>query len=127
VTRFLSRKRAGSWGGDAGAAPDEPRGGWPTCNTVSVPAQAWVTLIVGSVAAIGVIITWQQQNRADRRAEWWRRAQWAFERTFSDDDRQTASKPRSLEVRKAAARAVVAASAKTGDPVDPVIQALADS
>jgi hypothetical protein len=51
-----------------------------------VPAQAWVTLIVGGFAVIGVVITWQQKNRADRRSEWWRRTQWAFERTFSSDD-----------------------------------------
>lgn len=51
-----------------------------------MPAQAWVTLIIGGLAAIGVIITWQQKNRADRRSEWWRRTTWAFERTFSDDD-----------------------------------------
>lgn len=48
-----------------------------------MPAQAWVTLIVGSLAAIGVIVTWQQKNRADKRSEWWRRATWALERTFS--------------------------------------------
>jgi hypothetical protein len=46
-----------------------------------VPAQAWVTLIVGSLAAIGVIVTWQQKNRADRRSEWWLRTTPAFERT----------------------------------------------
>jgi hypothetical protein len=45
-------------------------------------------LVVGGVAAIGVIVTWQQKNRADRRSEWWRRTAWAFERTFSDDDDQ---------------------------------------
>ncbi|WP_071321549.1 hypothetical protein [Mycobacterium avium] len=53
-----------------------------------MPAQAWVTLIVGSLATIGVLITWQQKNRADRRSEWWRRTTWAFERTFSVDDTQ---------------------------------------
>lgn len=51
-----------------------------------MPAQAWVTLIVGGVAAVGAIVTWQQKNRADRRSEWWRRTQWAFERTFSPND-----------------------------------------
>lgn len=51
-----------------------------------MPAQAWVTLIVGGFAAIGVVVTWQQKNRADKRSEWWRRTQWAFERTFSPDD-----------------------------------------
>ena len=50
-----------------------------------MPAQAWVTLIVGGVAAIGVIVTWQQKNRADRRSEWWRRMTWALERTFASD------------------------------------------
>ncbi len=53
-----------------------------------MPAQAWVTLIVGSIAAIGVIVTWQQKNRADRRSEWWRRVTWALEQTFSDDQNQ---------------------------------------
>jgi hypothetical protein len=38
-----------------------------------MPSQAWVTLIVGTLATIGVIVTWQQKNRADRRSEWWRR------------------------------------------------------
>jgi hypothetical protein len=47
-----------------------------------------VTLIFGGLAAIGVILTWQQKNRADRRAEWWRRTRWAFERTFATDDAQ---------------------------------------
>ena len=51
-----------------------------------MPAQAWVTLIVGGFAVVGVVVTWQQKNRADRRSEWWRRTQWAFERTFSSDD-----------------------------------------
>lgn len=45
-----------------------------------------MTLIVGGLAAIGVIVTWQQKNQADRRGEWWRRTTWAFERTFSPDD-----------------------------------------
>lgn len=47
-----------------------------------------MTLIVGGFAVIGVVITWQQKNRADRRSEWWRRTQWAFERTFSPDARE---------------------------------------
>lgn len=51
-------------------------------------AQAWVTLIVGGLAAIGVIVTWQQKNKADRRSEWWRRTTWALERTFTPDDIQ---------------------------------------
>lgn len=55
-----------------------------------MPAQAWVTLIVGLVAIGGVLITWWQKNTADRRSEWWRRVTWAFERTFSPDDTEAA-------------------------------------
>ena len=53
-----------------------------------MPAQAWVTLIVGLIAIVGVLVTWQQKNTADRRSEWWRRTTWAFERTFSGDQEQ---------------------------------------
>jgi hypothetical protein len=52
----------------------------------AVPAQAWVTLIVGSFATIGALATWQQRYQADRRSEWWRRTQWAIERTFSNNE-----------------------------------------
>ena len=45
-------------------------------------------MIVGGLATVGVLATWQQKNRADRRSEWWRRTTWAFERTFSTDDLQ---------------------------------------
>ena len=51
-----------------------------------MPAQALVTLIIGIIATLGVIVTWQQKNSADRRSEWWRRTTWALERTFSDSD-----------------------------------------
>ena len=34
---------------------------------------------------VGVVVTWQQKNRADRRSEWWTRTQRAFERTFTTD------------------------------------------
>ncbi len=50
-----------------------------------MPAQAWVTLVVGLVAAIGVIVTWRQKNLADRRAQWWTRATWAVDHTLSDN------------------------------------------
>lgn len=50
-----------------------------------MPAQAWVTLIVGFAATIGVIVTWRQKQTADRRAEWWRRLSWAFDHSLSLD------------------------------------------
>jgi len=53
-----------------------------------MPAQAWVTLVVSGLAAVGVIVTWRQKNRADRRSEWWRRSAWAFERSFSENENQ---------------------------------------
>ncbi len=54
-------------------------------SVLDMPAQAWVTLIVGLIAIAGVLITWRQKNTADRRSEWWRRLAWAYERVFSDD------------------------------------------
>jgi hypothetical protein len=51
-----------------------------------VPAQAWVTLIVGLAAIVGVLVTWRQKNTADRRSEWWRRTTWAFERSLADNN-----------------------------------------
>jgi hypothetical protein len=55
----------------------------PSPSLVSKWGPTIATLLVGSSAAIGVIVTWQQKNRADKRSEWWRRTAWAFERTFS--------------------------------------------
>lgn len=55
---------------------------------VGMPAQAWVTLVVGTAATVGVLVTWRQKNRSDNRSEWWRRATWALERTFEADSRQ---------------------------------------
>ena len=51
-----------------------------------MPAQAWVTLIVGLAAIVGVLVTWRQKNTADRRSEWWRRTTWAFERSLADNN-----------------------------------------
>ncbi|QDQ96718.1 hypothetical protein [Tomitella fengzijianii] len=45
--------------------------------------QVWVTVIVGVVGFGGVIVTLSQKDRADRRAELWRRLTWAFERAVS--------------------------------------------
>ncbi|WP_454232445.1 hypothetical protein [Mycolicibacterium fortuitum] len=53
-----------------------------------MPAQAWVTLIVGLTAITGVLITWHQKNTSDRRSEWWRRTSWALELTFSSSQEQ---------------------------------------
>lgn len=55
----------------------------PPTSKVSTWGPTIATLLVGSAAAVGVIITWQQKNTADKRSEWWRRTAWAFERTFS--------------------------------------------
>jgi len=50
-----------------------------------MPAQGWVTLIVGVVGFAGVIASMVQRTYADRRAEWWRRATWAVDHTLSDN------------------------------------------
>lgn len=50
-----------------------------------VPAQAWITLVVGVVGFAGVIAGIVQRTYADRRAEWWRRATWAVDHSLSDN------------------------------------------
>jgi hypothetical protein len=45
----------------------------------------WATLIAASVALIGVGITVWQKWRADRRDAWWKRAEWAIDKSLSDD------------------------------------------
>lgn len=50
-----------------------------------MPAQAWVTLVVGVVGFAGVIASMIQRTYADRRAEWWRRATWAVDHTLSEN------------------------------------------
>jgi len=52
---------------------------------------AIVALIVGLVAII-------QKSRADRRDQWWKRAQWAIEQTFKGDEEQQALGFRVLQV-----------------------------
>lgn len=36
-----------------------------------MPAQSWVTLIVGTLAVVGVAFTVRQRTRADNRAQSW--------------------------------------------------------
>lgn len=52
---------------------------------------AVVALIVGLVAVV-------QKSRADRRDQWWKRAQWAIEQTFAADAEQQALGFRVLQV-----------------------------
>ena len=52
---------------------------------LSVPAQAWITLVVGVVGFTGLIAGIVQRTYADRQAEWWRRATWAVDHTLSED------------------------------------------
>lgn len=51
-----------------------------------MPAQAWVTLIVGVLAVVGVALTVRQRTVADKRAQAWQRITWCLERTTSDND-----------------------------------------
>ena len=51
-----------------GNTPAERVGGeacapW-VASVLDMPAQAWVTLIVGLIAIAGVLITWRQKNTA---------------------------------------------------------------
>ena len=55
-----------------------------------MPAQSWVTLIVGVLAVVGVMLTVRQRTRADNRAQSWQRITWCLERTVSDDAEEAA-------------------------------------
>ncbi|MDQ1178663.1 hypothetical protein [Rhodococcus sp. SORGH_AS_0301] len=55
-----------------------------------MPAQSWVTLIVGALAVVGVAFTVLQRTRADNRAQSWQRITWCLERTVSKDDDEAA-------------------------------------
>ncbi|TFI41595.1 hypothetical protein E4P29_18850 [Rhodococcus sp. 1R11] len=53
-------------------------------------AQAWVTLIVGLLAIVGVVGTVSQRTRADNRSQSWQRITWCLERTVSDNPDEAA-------------------------------------
>lgn len=50
------------------------------------PGTNWPVLIAAFVAFLIGLGTLWQKNRADSRAEWWRRVQWALEASASPDD-----------------------------------------
>ena len=43
-----------------------------------MPAQAWITLIVGVFAVVGVAGTVNQRTRADNRSQSWQRITWCL-------------------------------------------------
>ncbi|KQU28403.1 MULTISPECIES: hypothetical protein [unclassified Rhodococcus (in: high G+C Gram-positive bacteria)] len=51
-----------------------------------MPAQSWVTLIVGVLAVVGVALTVRQRTIADKRAQAWDRITWCLDHTLSEDD-----------------------------------------
>ncbi|KAA0924507.1 MULTISPECIES: hypothetical protein [unclassified Rhodococcus (in: high G+C Gram-positive bacteria)] len=55
-----------------------------------MPAQAWITLIVGLIAVVGVVGTVSQRTRADNRSQSWQRITWCLERTVSENDDEAA-------------------------------------
>jgi hypothetical protein len=58
---------------------------------IAVGLSAIVALIVGLIAVT-------QKSRADRRDQWWKRAQWAIEQTFDDNEERQALGFRVLQV-----------------------------
>ena len=56
------------------------------------------TALAAVVALIEGVIAFIQKSRADRRDQWWKRAQWAIEQTFTDDEEQKALGFRVLQV-----------------------------
>ena len=65
-------------------------------------------------------VTWRQKNDADRRSEWWRRTQWAFERTFNEDNVQA-----ELELRWKMLNSLVSSRLATSDDSD-IVQVIAE-
>ncbi|WP_186626574.1 hypothetical protein [Rhodococcus sp. BP22] len=55
-----------------------------------MPAQTWVTLIVGVLAVAGVAFTVRQRTVADRRAQAWSRITWCLDHTTSANDDEAA-------------------------------------
>ena len=51
-----------------------------------MPAQAWVTLIVGVLAVVGVALTVRQRTIADKRTQAWQRITWCLDHTVSEND-----------------------------------------
>jgi hypothetical protein len=49
---------------------------------------AFAPLIAAVIAALIAVFTLWQRRRADNRAEWWRRAQWALDASMSDEPRR---------------------------------------
>ncbi|MBY4209784.1 hypothetical protein HQO42_03710 [Rhodococcus fascians] len=55
-----------------------------------MPAQSWVTLVVGVLAVVGVALTIRQRTIADKRAQAWQRITWCLDHTVSMDDTEAA-------------------------------------
>ena len=51
-----------------------------------MPAQAWITLLVGVLGIVGVVGTIRQRTIADARAQAWQRITWCLDHTVSDND-----------------------------------------
>lgn len=49
---------------------------------------AFAPLIAAVIAALIAVVTLWQRRRADNRAEWWRRAQWALDASMSDEPKR---------------------------------------
>ncbi|OWL98133.1 hypothetical protein B7435_26045 [Mycolicibacterium peregrinum] len=87
-----------------------------------MPAQAWVTLTL--IATIGALAIWQQKIIADRRSDQQLRS--VMLAAYCDMAINNAA-ANDLAVRKLAAKTAVAASKKSGRPVDPRVAKLAAS
>ena len=51
-----------------------------------MPAQSWVTLVVGVLAVLGVALTIRPRTIADKRAQDWQRITWCLDHTVSERD-----------------------------------------
>jgi hypothetical protein len=76
------------------APPASPAQWWELVAALSPAA----ILLAGVLAGIVGLLTLRQKSLADRRAEWWRRAQWALDASLSDSAARAAMGVNVLEV-----------------------------
>jgi len=88
----------------------------------------WLQPAVPGVAAILVLLgaglTIRQRYRADRKDQWWKRTQWAFELLFTSDEDREVLGLMVLEQQAAAKAADKEDSAFIAEVVQPVVDAI---
>ena len=86
--------------------------------------QPAVTGAVAILVLLGAGLTIRQRYRADRKDQWWKRTQWAFELLFTSDEDREVLGLMVLEQQAAAKAADKEDSAFIAEVVQPVVDAI---